>query len=314
MDKHIEDLLAKMMEGILTSDDEAQLEEAIGKDEDLCQLVEELKSHYKLEAYLNNEQTSTEKENLESKLNQDSGLREKMEGIKMLHSFLDVAETHQIQQALDQITQHKKKIKWGVTIGMSAFLFAFLAWIVIPNEPFGTPQAKPPSKPIQKANPSVPLPKKDSTPIEPWPDSKLRAIADAYRTEEVEMGTRGKPLDSLSKLWLPLFRNKQYKELANFIQPLDSTFFRFKNDEGLFALGYAYFHLKNYQSARKVFSKVTQMESSLWTQRARWYLVLSYIYLQDKQNCILTLQTIKNSPDHYNYNEAVQLLKRVNSL
>jgi tetratricopeptide (TPR) repeat protein len=126
------------------------------------------------------------------------------------------------------------------------------------------------------------------------------ALADELTTE------RGTTTDSLQLLSDSLFNTKNYTAAAPIIEQYLAT-----NEQATdykLALGYSYLQTNEFEKAQTIFSEIAQ-GTTLYTNKANWYMALLLLKQNNKEACAAQLKLIEESAS--NYKQAQALLKAI---
>lgn len=110
------------------------------------------------------------------------------------------------------------------------------------------------------------------------------------------------------------YNNEDYKNAIDLFNKLEV-----KNSHTLLSMGYSYLAIKDYDSGRKCFKEVINIESlqnnpdsQFLIDNSKWYLAMSYIKTRNKEEAKIILLDLANSNDDYS-EKAKKLLKQIES-
>lgn len=70
--------------------------------------------------------------------------------------------------------------------------------------------------------------------------------------------------------------------------------------------GHAYFKMKNFEKAEKIFDNITQNDSGVLAEDAEWYRFLALVASGKKNEASTILKKILADPQHRKYNDALR--------
>jgi len=241
----------------------------------------DIETYRLIDKYLNDTLTIDEKENFEMLINSNSEIREEFSIQKNLFSIIgdsdeEIQQRLQIKKKIQNIGKryHRKRItifRQRLAIAASIIILIGIGYNIFNN--------------------------------------KTQSLYDDYVNwnELPSLTHRAENTNNLAQAEI-YFLNKEYNnaiiEFENYIREQG-------NNPQVFAyLGAAYTEITDYENAIKAFDNL-EKGNSLDSNKAFWYKAIVYLKMDDEKNSIKMLNLIVQKPNHFKYNEAKELLERL---
>jgi tetratricopeptide (TPR) repeat protein len=293
----------------------------------------------KIEAYLFNELSPTERQAFEKEIANDETLAKKVDLHRLEHLAMGRMVENNLRQKMyaweeeyqaHEINKNKLnafKFSWKIGIGIIGIV-AFLASIIYYS--LYKKSTKTDTTPTQKADTTIqsispiaqaPPPASTQKTEDRKQNDILRQSKENNRDEiyymtyaenlykEPSLSTlRGSNPNTLLLEANDAFIDKDYQKVVAIlkdIEPLDPQYAETK-----VILAHSYFKLKQYEKAQLIFKELIKTGNP-YTEDAEWFLLLCYLtnFSKNKKNIDINLQNILKDSLHKHYNQAQELRK-----
>lgn len=228
-----------------------------------------------LEDYLNGKLSKEEKKAFEKRLNADPNLKKELEKHKLLHEVIADFDTIDFRKKIQEI---EKDVSFKQNKKRNKWLLPIAASLVIL---IGIGMIW--------------------TIYEPSEDNLFDEYYSPYPVEDIRRGSQGQIPHQVLNDYL----SKKYDEIISDFELLVRKYP--KNDSIKMYLGTSYLEENRTQEALSVFKTI---DDNAYKEHALWYISLCYLNLEDRENCIKTLDNLINYMGIYE-NKALELKKEL---